>query len=95
MSVKPSGDVSDLTSIASLASEIGNTYVGDEDRFVVSLIVGYGREDGVTSAERAVAAALDLTREVGAGDTQWHVYDRATGRSRIIEQSDAEALSMD
>ena len=95
MSLKPSGDASDLTSIASLASEIGNTYVGDEDRFVVSLIVGYGREDGVTSAEQAVAAALDLTREFGAGDTQWHVHDRATGRSCVVEQSDAEALSVD
>ena len=64
--------------------EIGNTYLCDADRFVVSLVVGYEAGDGVsgprTPAE-AVLHALNLTRdqEDGSFGTHWYCIDRKTG----------------
>ena len=74
--------------------ELGNTYLDDGDRFVVSLIVGYrGDEDEdnpIGTPEQAVAAALDLTRDLGSSDTHWYVFDRRTGGMSLVEQGDAE-----
>lgn len=69
--------------------ELGNTYVDADDRYVVSLIVGYSDEH-VNSPEQAAAAALDLTRDDGSADTHWYVYDRVTRTLHLIEQGDAE-----
>lgn len=71
--------------------EIGNTYVGVEDRFVVSLVVGYsdGR-DRINTPKEAAAAALALTRDDGSEGTHWYVYDRNTGRMSLLEQSEFE-----
>lgn len=65
-------------------------YVTEEDRYVVSLIVGYGNGDGVASPEEAAAAALDLTRDLGSSDTVWFVYDRQTDNTHRLEQADFE-----
>lgn len=71
-------------------------YVDPEDRFIVSLVVGYSNgRDKVKTAEEAVLAALNLTRDDNSGDTLWNVYDRKTGRSELVMQSDAEASSND
>lgn len=70
--------------------EIDSIYVSPQNRFVVSLIVGYGGEeegtDGVTTPERAAAAALELSRDMSASDTVWHVFDRTTGRMHMLVQ---------
>lgn len=67
-------------------ADLGNTYVDLKNRFIVSLIVGYGPEDGVTSPEAALAAALELTRDLDSSSTQWYVHDRETGVLHLIEQ---------
>lgn len=72
-------------------AEIETAYVQDSDRFVVSLIVGYGQADGVTSPAAALAAALDLTRDAGSAGTQWYVFDRQSQRMHRLEQSDVVA----
>jgi hypothetical protein len=73
--------------------EIGNTYVGEQDRFVVSLVVGYGAPDEtpeVTTPEQAAYLALDLTTDLGSHGTHWYVHDRQTGITHTLEQSDFE-----
>lgn len=70
--------------------EVGSIYVDDEERFVVSLIVGYqpGRDEGVDTPRDAALAALQLTAE-GAGawcGTTWFVYDRKTKTLHSFEQ---------
>ncbi len=71
--------------------EIGNTYVGPEDRFVVSLVVGYNQEDsGVRTAKQAARAALQLTLDEGSNDTHWYVFDRKTGVLSLFEQKEIE-----
>jgi hypothetical protein len=69
--------------------EIGNTYVGPNDRFVVSLVVGYSPEDGVTSPLYALKAALELIGVEGY-DTHWYVHDRENNITRQFEQHEAE-----
>lgn len=71
--------------------ELGNTYLGDEDRFVVSLIVGYSERDmndgeHPLTPEAAAALALDLTTDGSCGETHWYVYDRKTGILHQLEQ---------
>lgn len=82
------------TTPAKLASEIGNTYASNNDRYIVSLIVGYAdasdSDDGVDSPEAAAAAALELTRDLGSLSTHWYVHDRKTGETRLLEQGDFE-----
>jgi hypothetical protein len=69
----------------------------DRDRYVVSLIVGYGEDDFEgqsrfkNTPEGALSAALDLTRDDGAPGTIWHVYDLRTGRLHKFEQGEADA----
>lgn len=73
-----------------LIEEIGNTYVGEKDRFVVSLVVGYSEDDGVETPEEALRSALDLTRDGGSWDTNWYVFDRKTGTMHLLEQKHGE-----
>lgn len=73
------------TQLSRLAGEIGNTYVQDDERYVVSLIVGY-HEDDAGSVQEAAQAALALTRGEGSDGTHWYVYDRATGVLHLLEQ---------
>lgn len=72
--------------------ELGNTYVESENRYVVSLIVGYNDND-VISPVHAVAAALDLTRNGDSYSTHWWVYDRQTQTLHLVEQEAAEPYS--
>ncbi len=65
--------------------ELGNTYVGPEDRFVVSFIVGI-RAAVATTPEEAAAQALDLTRDEGAYGTHFYVFDRKTRTLHQLEQ---------
>jgi len=80
-----------MSSLPFSITELGNTYVHPNDRYVVSLIVGYEDKEA-TSPEHAAAAALALTQDVDAGGTQWYVYDRKTGMLHLLEQSDFESL---
>lgn len=64
--------------------EVGSIYVAPGDRFVVSLIVGYGEE--VSTPEEAALAALELTRDTGSHGTGWHVFDRQEGVMHFLEQ---------
>lgn len=74
-------------------NEVDSIYVGEKDRFVVSLVVGYGAP-GEThkgfprTPKQAAAAALALTTEIGSHDTLWHVYDRKTGQMHKLEQQE-------
>lgn len=72
--------------------EPGNTYVDARSRYVVSLIIGYDDAE-VASPEEAVARALDLTRDDGAAETHWYVYDRHTHTLHLVEQGEAKALT--
>lgn len=73
--------------------EVRTIYVGPNDRWIVSLVVGYddqqmdGTEFPVTP-KGALAAAIMLTRDQGSPDTTWFVYDRATGETFEFEQDD-------
>lgn len=88
-----------FTTDATVPAEALNTiYVselenGDDERFIVSLIVGYDEQrDNIVSPEQAVAAAVALTKDHGQSGTMWHVFDRLTGESQFIEQGDVQHL---
>ena len=71
--------------------EVASIYVDDRmgrSRFIVSLVVGFAASPEVLSAEDAAIAALDLTRDAGAGSTTWFVYDRLTCTMRRFQQED-------
>lgn len=71
--------------------EVGSIYVDENERFVVSFIVGYGgHDDGVETAKSAAHWALELTRDEGCSDTKWFVYDREMGVMHEFEQADFE-----
>ena len=73
-------------------AEIGNTYADRRDRFVVSLVVGFGTDDKVSSPEQAVHSALGfITEDDGAAATHWYCFDRKAGILHRIEQGDAES----
>ena len=72
-------------------ADIGNTYVSADDRFVVSLIVGYKESEGVDTALEAGRAALALTTASDSCDTHWYVHDRKTGVTQYFDQSDLES----
>lgn len=65
--------------------ETASIYVGDRERYVVSLIVGY-EDDEVKSPLDAARAALALTNDEGASGTHWFVHDRETGERHCFEQ---------
>jgi hypothetical protein len=44
--------------------------------------------ENIRSAAGATKAALDLTRDVGARGTIWHVFDRKTGQMHKLAQGD-------
>ena len=74
-------------------AEVDSIYTHQNERFVVSLIVGYGSPaDGVDSPELAAAAALALTRDEGMDGTVWFVHDRQTGQTLQFEQSEFEEV---
>jgi hypothetical protein len=66
--------------------EVSSIYVHPDERFVVSLIVGYG--DEVRYPWEAALAALELTRDGGHAGTRWFVFDRATNRLQSFEQEE-------
>lgn len=69
--------------------EVSSIYDDEEDRWIVSLVVGYEPErDKVETIEQAAKAALELTRDGGQEGTYWYVYDRDTGRGKFFEQSE-------
>jgi hypothetical protein len=68
--------------------ETATIYVADHERWVVSLIVGYGTDADVSSPLQAARAALELTTEVGSDGTHWFVYDRETGRMHLFKQDE-------
>lgn len=73
--------------------EVQSIYVDREERFVVSLVVGYSEEDlahdgGEVSPRAAAKWALELTRDEGSNGTHWFVYDRHEQRMHSFEQSD-------
>lgn len=72
------------------ATTVKSPYVTDADRFVVSLVVGYGKEGITKDPLEAAKSALSLTRDADSGDTQWHVLDRNTGVTYIYDQSEME-----
>lgn len=68
--------------------ELESTYVDPDDRFVVSLLVGYNPADGhVLTVEEAANAALQLTHDGDSGGTNWYVHDRETKKTVMLEQS--------
>lgn len=79
---------------AFVREEVDSIYVDAKERFVVSLIVGYGDEtdDQPTTAQQAGHWALELTRDEGSSGTQWFVFDRATGQMRQFEQGELEEI---
>ena len=66
--------------------EVSTIYVDDRDRYIVSLIVGYAKDDEVTSPRDAAYFALQLTTDEGSTDTVWRVYDRATEKTYEFTQ---------
>lgn len=76
---------------------VNNLANGDEERFIVSLILGYDpARDNIVSPEQAVAAALAFTREgnnMRANDVYWFVYDRWNQVGTVVRQGSIEALA--
>jgi len=73
--------------------ELGNTYVGKEDRFVVSLLVSYHTEKtrgGIKTPQQAVGAALALTTDDMRNETHWYCFDRKTQEIHLVQQGDAK-----
>ncbi len=71
-------------------SELPN---GDQERFIVSLIVGYDEQrDNIVSPEQAVAAAVALTKEQDQDSTSWCVFDCLTGTKKFISQGHVQHL---
>jgi hypothetical protein len=70
--------------------ETASIYVGDLERYIVSLIVGY-EDHEVDSPLDAARAALALTTDENAPGTHWFVYDRATGRGLQLEQREFDS----
>jgi hypothetical protein len=72
--------------------EVGSIYVDENERFVVSLIVGYSEDalssTGRVTAKTAALAAVELTRDEGSSDTKWFVYDRKRRVGRFYEQGE-------
>jgi hypothetical protein len=74
-------------------------YVRPEDRYVVSLIVGYREACADDTTEwppidnpRAAAFwALRLTRDQDSPNTVWCVYDRVKDETILLEQADLMA----
>lgn len=65
-------------------------YVGDADRWIAMLVVGY-EDNGlceITSPADAAFAALDLTQDDGWTGTQWIVLDRHSGDVHRFEQEE-------
>lgn len=79
--------------------ELSSTYAHSKDRWVVSYL--YTADDhvsdrntvAVTSAEEAVALALDLLHDDNSSDTQFWVYDRKIHTHHCIELKDAEPFT--
>ena len=70
-------------------------YVRPDDRYVVSLIVGYqqsGRTPGNAGAATNPAAAAYnaymLTQDEDAAGTLWSVHDRVTGGTTLLTQAE-------
>lgn len=66
-------------------TETASSYAGWNDRFIVSLIVGYG-SDEATTAEEACALARDLVVGAGSDGTRWFVHDRENDRDVVVHQ---------
>lgn len=75
--------------------EVGSIYVDRRDRFVVSLVVGYGRQDGVKTPIEALQAALELTTDEGSSGTHWFVHDRTKDVTTTFEQCGAPGVRVD
>lgn len=76
--------------------EVDSIYVVDDDRFVVSLIVGYKPDrDDVQTPSDAAFWALDLTQDAGWDGTVWCVFDRVTGVMHHLEQDEFAEWSDD
>ena len=71
--------------------EVDSTYITDNERFIVSLIVGYNADEFSPTAKAACARALSLVTSDDRDSTQWRVFDRKTGKLKMFEQSDFEA----
>jgi hypothetical protein len=74
--------------------EAASLYVGPDDRYVVSLIVAYGRDDAASARDAAIGA-LALLLDGRAPRTHWCVYDRATDRVHLFEQRDLTVEEID
>lgn len=82
------GDINQVLEVKNLSTD-RSLYVGDGNRYVVMLAVGYaGDEEGdtVESPTEAAFAALDLTQDEGWTGTHWLVLDRETGNVETFEQ---------
>lgn len=66
-------------------TETASSYAGWNDRFIVSLIVGYGPAEAAT-AEEACAHARDLVIGEGSEGTRWFVHDRANDIDVVVDQ---------
>lgn len=70
--------------------ETASIYVDPAERYVVSLIVGYGEDDEVGGPRDAAYHAVDLTRDQGCDGTRIFVFDRHTGQMHSFEQGDID-----
>lgn len=69
--------------------DVDSIYVGDQDRFVVSLIIGY-TDNEARSAEQAGALGLMVTQGPQQRSTVWSVYDRVTDTHSRFEQAELQ-----
>lgn len=73
------------------APEVSTYYASDDDRYIVSLVVGYrhsydGASPSLESPRAAAYWAYQLTRDEDAGHTLWYVFDRGTRVGQFFDQ---------
>lgn len=81
-------DTTDMSWIP--CDEIEAPYVGGDDRFIVSLVLGFP-EERARSVEEAVERVVDDVRGACpiASAPYWSVFDRATGKRHMLQASKA------
>ncbi len=80
-----------------LAGDPDTPCVAVGDRYIVVYAVSYDHDDDpsvtgeeVRSARDAAHYALELTRDPGATETIWRVFDNLTGKWTTFEQAEIE-----
>ena len=77
--------------------EVESIYVddGQEDRFIVSFVMGFPDLKNISNAQEAAYYALDMTRDQDCYGTHWCVFDRQTRGFHMFQQYEFDTQAAD